>query len=165
MTDLQTLAHMISDIDFTMMTTAGRDGSLYSRPMSTQKIDKNNFDGELWFFTKRDSPKVHELEENQKVNLAYAQPDKQKYISVSGLANIVTDKEKMQDLWNPVYKAWFPEGLNDPQLCLIRVQAETAEFWDSPPSKVVQALGFAKAVITGKPYEQHGDNKQINLQH
>lgn len=162
MTDYQKLANIISDIDFCMMTTEGSDGSLYSRPMSTQKIEEKSFDGKLWFFTKKDSPKVHELEENQRVNLAYSQPNHQKYVSVAGRASLVFDKAKMEELWKPAYKAWFPEGLNDPQLCLIRVDIETAEYWDSPGSAIVHAFGFVKAAITGRPYKG-GENEQISF--
>ncbi len=165
MTDYQKLAHMINDIDFTMMTTIGSDGALYSRPMSTQKLDDDNFDGKLWFFSKKDSPKVHELEVNQKVNLAYAQPGRHRYVSVAGVANILLDRQKMKELWKPMYKAWFPEGLEDPQLCLISVDAISAEIWDSPGGSIVHAFGFVKAALTGKSIEHAGENQQINFHH
>jgi general stress protein 26 len=165
MTEYKKLAHMIQDIDFTMMTTLGSDGSLYSRPMSTQKIDEEHFDGKLWFFTKKDSPKVHELEKNQKVNLAYAHTGHHRYVSVAGVANIVLDRQKMKELWRPVYQAWFPEGLEDPQLCLISVDIMSAELWDSPGGKIIQAIGFMKAVLTGKPLDHAGENQQINFHH
>lgn len=162
-TDVETLGSMIKDIKFTMMTTVAEDGSLYSRPMATQKLYVDEFTGRLWFFSKKNSPKNHSIENDQHVNLAYAEPDKQRYVSVSGRATISEDKAKMKELWNPFLKAWFPEGIDDPEISLIAVDVESAEIWDSPSSKVVQLVGFVKAAVTGKPMDQNVTSKHIDL--
>ena len=135
-----------------------------SRPMATQKID-DEFDGRLWFFTRKDTNKVHAIEHDQHVNLAYSEPDKQRYISVSGRARIVENKEKMKELWNPILKAWFPDGLEDPQISLISVSIDSAEVWDAPPSKMVQMVGFVKSIVTGKPYDHNHHSQHLNLNH
>jgi general stress protein 26 len=163
--DLVRLAEMIKDIKITMMTTADKDGRMYSRPMATQKIKEDEFDGRLWFFTKKDSPKVHSIENDQHVNLAYAKSEDQHYISITGKASLSQDKAKMKELWHPMLKAWFPEGLDDPQISLIEVQVETAELWDSPPSKVVQLAGLAKSFVTGQAYNSQAHSEHIDLQH
>lgn len=164
MNDLQKLAGMIKDIKFTMMSTVDEDGSIYSRPMATQVLDENTFDGKLWFFTMRDSLKVHNIEHDQHVNLAYSEPSDQKYVSVIGKAMLSEDKQLMKKLWNPTYKAFFPEGLNDPQILLIGVEVEKAEMWDSPSSKVVQLAGFIKATLTGQPYkESKGEHTTLDM--
>lgn len=162
-TDVETLASMIKDIKFTMMTTVAEDGALYSRPMATQKLNVDEFTGRLWFFSKKSSPKNHSIENDQHVNLAYAEPDKNRYVSVSGRATISEDKAKMKELWNPFLKAWFPEGIDDPEISLIAVDVESAEIWDSPSSKVVQLVGFVKAAVTGKPMDQNLSSKHIDL--
>lgn len=163
MTDLERLATLIKDIKFTMLTTVSTDGTIHSRPMATQKIEVKSFDGTLWFFSKKNSFKNHDIENEQQVNLAYANPDDQKYASVQGRAMISEDKEKMRELWNPTLKAWFPEGIDDPEISLISVQVESAELWDSPPSKVVQLAGFVKATLTGKPLDHNLTSKHIDL--
>lgn len=163
--DLTLLASMIKDAKFCMMTTADSNGSLYSRPMANQKIEVENFNGELWFFTGLNSPKMHEIEEDQHVNLAYSNESKNQYVSISGTARIVEDKQKMKELWSPMLKAWFPEGLEDPNLALICVTSNTAELWDSTSSKVLQLVGYAKAVLTGKPMDLGITNKIVDLQH
>jgi general stress protein 26 len=163
MSDLERLASMIKDIKFTMLTTVTDDGSIHSRPMATQNLDET-FDGTLWFFSKKHSFKNHDIQTDQNVNLAYANPDKQHYASVSGRAIISNDKSKMQELWNPLLKAWFPEGLEDPEISLIGVRVESAELWDSPPSKVVQLAGMVKSAVTGKPYDQKAHSQHIDLQ-
>lgn len=162
--DLHKLASMIKDIKFTMLTTVSEDGSLHSRPMATQNLDENQFDGTLWFFSRKNSLKNHAIENEQHVNLAYANADKQQYISVSGRAHISSDRKKMEECWNPIFKAWFPEGLEDPELTLIGIYVESAEIWDTPPSKMVQLAGFVKASVTGKPFDQKVKSQHIEIQ-
>ena len=156
---IKKLNDLIEDIDFAMMTTVDTDGVLRSRPMSTQKAE---FDGDLWFFTSDKTHKTEEIEKDNRVNLSYANPDDNVYVSVSGTAKISKDKSKMEELWNPILKAWFPKGLDDPTICLLKVNVEQAEYWDSPSSTLVQIVGFAKALVTGQRADG-GENEKINL--
>ena len=158
---IKKLDSLIKDMQFAMLTTVCPDGTLRSRPMATRQRD--DFDGTLWFFTHAGDAKVREIEQDQHVNVSYADPDKNNYVSVSGRASLVRgDKARMRELWNPFYKAWFPKGLDDPQLALLRVTVEQAEYWDSPNSKLVQLGGFLKAVITGKQ-AKGGENEKVTL--
>ena len=157
--DVKKLADLIEDIQIAMLTTTGTDGRLYSRPMATQQ---EKFDGTLWFFTPRHSGKIYEIQRDQQVNLSYSLPAKNRYVSVTGKANLSLDRLKIEELWSPVYKAWFPDGLDDPELALLQVKVETAEYWDSPSSAVVNLVGFVKAVATGQEYHP-GENKTITL--
>jgi general stress protein 26 len=159
-TDIEKIRDLIKDIRFAMLTTIDTDGSLRSRPMATQETE---FDGDLWFFTPAGSPKVDEVERDERVNVSYAAPDDNRYVSISGTAQLVRDRAKMKELWNPVLKAWFPEGLGDPDLALLRVRVEKAEYWDSPSSKMVQLAGFVKAIATGKRADDIGENEKIDL--
>lgn len=158
--NIQKLGELIQDIRMAMLTTVDAEGNLRSRPMATQN---EKFTGELWFFTKSNSPKAKEIEAEQKVNLVYSEPKRSLYVSVSGSASIVRDKQKMKELWSPLYKAWFPEGLDDPSIALLNVVVDQAEYWDSPDSKVVQLVGFAKAILTGKAYKGLGDHAKFSL--
>ncbi len=157
---IKKLRELIKDIKFAMLTTAGDDGSLRSRPMATQQIE---FDGDLWFFTNASAPKVDEIRHDQHVNVSFSSPEDNRYVSVSGKAQVVRDRKKAEELWNPFYKAWFPGGLDDPDLALLKVPVEKAEYWDSPSSPVVHLIGFVKAVATGTRY-QPGENEKINLE-
>lgn len=121
------VAMMIRGIKVAMLTTVAPDGGLHSRPMATQEID---FDGSLWFFTKASSPKVGEIRDDSDVNLSYASPEDHRYISLSGKATIVRDPEKAKELWNPAYRMWFAQGLDDPDLVLLRVDVRFAQYWD-----------------------------------
>jgi general stress protein 26 len=152
------LAELIKDIRFAMITTID-SGVLRSRPMATQDTE---FDGELWFFTSSKSHKMSEIAADPRVNVAYSNPEKNDYVSVSGTAEMVTDRSKMEELWNPAYKAWFPEGLDDPNVCLLKITVDQAEFWDAPSSTIVHIAGFIKASVTGKP-AKGGDHGKVNL--
>ena len=156
------LGKLIADIQFAMLTTIEADGSLRSRPMATHQDHGREFDGVLWFFTKGDTPKVEEVKEDQHVNLSYAAPEQNKYVSVSGIGTLVRDGVKAKELWDPKYKAWFPKGLDDPELALLRVDVTKAEYWDTPGGAVVHVLGLVKALATGKSYDP-GDHEKVNL--
>jgi general stress protein 26 len=155
--DIAKLAGMIKDIQFAMLTTRAADGTLRSRPMTTRSED---FDGTLWFLTGERTHKTSEIALHPDVNLAYVKVDDNAYVSVSGRAQVLDDRERARALWNPAYRAWFPGGVDDPDLRVLRVDVTGAEYWDSPSSTVVQALGFAKAIFTGQRYEpgegEHG---------
>jgi prepilin-type processing-associated H-X9-DG protein len=156
---IKKLGSLIKDIQFAMLTTVEPDGTLRSRPMATQKAE---FDGTLWFFTREHSPKVDEISREHQVNVSYADGHKQEYVSVSGRATLVRDPARNKELWSPLLKAWFPKGLDDPELALIRVDVEKAEYWDSPSSKVVQLVGFVKAMVTGRP-ASGGENEKVTI--
>lgn len=155
---VQHLGKLIHGIQVAMMTTVDTDGSLRSRPMWTHDQD---FDGELWFFTNDHTHKVDEVENDHHVGLAYSDPTRNRYVSVSGRCQLIRDKAKARELWSPALKAWFPQGLDDPNLALLRVTVEKAEYWDTPNSKAVQLVGFVKAVLTGARYHP-GDNQKLD---
>lgn len=153
------LAELIKGIKFAMLTTVEEDGSLRSRPMEARAQE---FDGDLWFFTRASAPKVEEVEREQNVNVSFADPNEQHYVSVSGKARLVRDRQKIEELWSPVYKGWFPKGLDDPDLALLKVTAEKAEYWDGESSTVAYLAGMVKAAVTGTSY-QAGENEKVDL--
>jgi general stress protein 26 len=128
------LRKLMRDAPIAMLTTVAADGSLRSRPMATPDGD---FDGELWFFTRYHSPKSEEIQENQKVNVTYASPKNDRYVSVSGRAALVRDAEKVKQLWRGALKRWFPDGKKDPELALLRVTVDRAEYWDADENRMV----------------------------
>src|SRR5690606_9006634 len=96
MEKFEKLKELIKDIHIAMLTTAENDGTLRSRPMATTEIKESNV---LWFFTKIDSPKIREIEHDGHVNVNYMDRDKERYISVSGKAMTVRDRNKIEELW------------------------------------------------------------------
>src|SRR4051812_19695233 len=95
--DLARLKELIEDIKVGMLTTADADGTLRSRPLQTVGVEE---DCTLWFFTSQSAPKVNEAEADAgRVNVSYASPAKQDYVSISGRATLVRDREKMRKLY------------------------------------------------------------------
>ena len=158
--DLQKLREMVKEIDFCMLATVDENGDLHSRPMSVNgDIDP---DGDLWFFTGASSQKVGEISRFPKVNVSFADPDNQHYVSISGTAQLVRDRSKIEELWKPEFKMWFPEGKDDPEIALLRVSLEKAEYWDSPSSTIGFALSFVSSIVTGKQPDL-GENRKVEL--
>src|SRR5690606_15197283 len=129
---------MIKDVKIAMMTTVDTDGTLHSRPMYCMDADEH---GDLWFFTQIQSPKMTEISRDGDVNLGYADTSKQSYVSIAGKAEIVRDKAKLKEKWSEPVRTWFPEGVDDPTISLIRVHPVKGEYWDSPSSTMVHLYG------------------------
>ena len=154
------LRDMIKDIRIAMMTTQEPDGTLRSRPMYVQQLSG---DDNLWFFTREDSGKVQEIMHDKDINLSFSETGNNRYVSVSGRAQTVDDMNKKEEFWNPMLKAWFPDGLDDPNLLLLKVKPSQGEYWDAPSSKMVQLAGFVKATVTGEAYQPDGTNEKVSL--
>ena len=105
---------------------------------------------------------MSEIAELPKVNVSFADTDKQRYVSVSGTAQLVRDRAKIDELWRPEFKIWFPEGKDDPEVALLRISLEKAEYWDSPSSTIGYALSFVSSLVTGKQPDL-GENKKVDL--
>jgi general stress protein 26 len=156
----QRLAKLVEKIDIAMFTTVGPGGYLVSRPLSTQAA---RFDGErVWFFVDAGSPKVGEIRRNRKVNVSYASQDRNTYVSLAGDARLDRDRARIASFWNDALKAYFPKGMDDPDLALIEVSPRTVEYWDGPGSFLGKALTFVVARVTGND-DVMGENRIVDL--
>jgi general stress protein 26 len=142
---IEKLSKMIHKVKVAMLVTMGSDGKFRSRPMTTQERD---FDGDLWFFVSSDADVVKEIEHEPEVNVAYSEDGN--FVSVSGIAEIVTDDQKKRDLWHPELKVWF-EGKEpeDAAVLLIKVSASEAAYWESGDGAIGNAVRTVKALLTG----------------
>lgn len=141
---------------FAMMTTRSSDATLGSRPMTLQGVDG---DGTLWFFTSADTQLVEDVHEDRAVNVAFADPGDDFYLSISGIGHFIDDRQKVEALWTPMAAAWF-DGPTDPKLAMLRVQPERVDYWKNDAGRLVQMAAMAKAVLTntrpGKGVGEHG---------
>ena len=128
------LRELIEEISVGMVTTVTPDGTLRSRPMLTRHGEN---EGELWFFTTDESGTAHDLAEEHAVNISYSEPERDHYVSVSGQASLVKDQGKARHLWEEELTRYFPKGLAEPHLALLRVRIEFAEYWDASASKML----------------------------
>lgn len=152
------LRSFINNGDIAMLCTLHED-HVHCRPMITSDIDD---EGNIWFFTNEYSSKVIEVENNQRVTLCYTDHDDSTYVSVNGIASLVHDPAKMEELFDSMVKAFFPEGLNDPKLALLKVSPKHAEYWDSNSSSMVRFMGILGSALTGDEFTQ-GKHGEIDL--
>ena len=145
---IRKLAEMILGIRVAMLTTETSTGVLRSRPMVTQEIE---FDGDLWFFTGAQTPKVDEIGINSRINVGYADPERNRYVSISGRASLVRDPARAKSLWTPTLGAWFPNGPDDPDVTLIRIVVEQAEYWDVASNRFRRP--FVDALVEWRPHD------------
>lgn len=142
MNDWTSFYEKISEIKFTMLVTHDAEGLMQARPFTTQAAGR---EGAVWFFTRLDSEAVADVRRNENVLLCYADTAKNRFISSAGSASLSHDRALIEEFWTPIYKTFFPEGIDDPQLTLLRVQITKADIWDSEKSKMAQMLTIAKA--------------------
>ncbi len=153
---------LIKDIRFAMFTTRHGNGHLHSRPMTTQNSSLDE-DANLWFFMSRKGDPVADLLADSTVNVVYADPGADSYVSVSGNAAVVEDMAKKEQLWSKLAQAWFPGGAADPDLALVCVKITHANYWDVKESKLVQLYQMAKAAITGRPPTDLGEHAEVRM--
>ena len=125
--DNSKMEQIIRSIEIGMLTTVQENGELRSRPMLCADYVFET----LWFLVKESKPLIAESLSNRIVNVAFASPEKKIYASVTGLAQLVEDNKLVRKLWRPEMTSWFPAGLNEPDLALLRIDIQHAEAWDS----------------------------------
>ncbi|QDK38109.1 pyridoxamine 5'-phosphate oxidase family protein [Bdellovibrio sp. NC01] len=157
--EIRKLGELIKDVKVAMLTTKCADNTLHCSPLMTQQVD---FDGDLWFIIAKDSHKVKDISGDDHVNLSYSNAHGT-YVSVTGTAELVDDKEKVHQLWSKFYQAYFPQGELDPNIQLLRINVDKAEYWDSPSNPIAKILEFTR-LATGKPTKM-GEHGTLNLNH
>lgn len=158
----ETLWRLIQDIRFAMLVTQSPTGDLRSHPITTQNRTQHE-DSVLWFFLSSHSEVVRDIQHNPRVNLAYASPEDDHYVSVTGSARVVDSIDKKRELWSTMSQAWFPGGVSDPDLTLLGVDISTAEYWDVKSSKMVQLFKMARAVMKGEQVSRMGEHGHVQI--
>ena len=157
---VEKLVEMVKGARICMLITIEEKGeNLSGRPMSISEIEE---DGTMWFFSKASSSKADEVAKERKVAISITDESRHNYLMINGTATLVNDKVKMIELWSSIMKAWFPLGLDDPDMILIRVTPEEVDYWDSSSNNMVVLFKMLKAIVTGKEYAG-GEHGKINL--
>ena len=133
-----------------LVTRASESGELHMRPMALQG-DLSTFGGTLWFFADDRSDKIREIGRDPRVFLVFQNEHESRFLQLSGDAHAVDDRAKMRELYSPVIRTWFPDGLDDPHLVLLRIDVTNGTFWESPGGIVQVLAAFTKSVVTGTP--------------
>lgn len=152
---MQKLADLIATVRTGMLTTPAIDGHMHSRPMQALQIDSN---GSVWFITRTDA--LGKEADEQSLNLSFADPSNGTYVSLSGKSVLLRDKARIDELWSPLMKAWFPEGKDDPSIAVLRVDITSGEYWDASSSSMVRLVGLAASAVAGKEIAL-GENERV----
>ena len=158
---MDTIQAMVKDIKYTMMTTRNGEDHLHSCPMNTTETSIGA--KEIWFIGHKPSETVDNIKQNPEVNLAYVTQESDKYLSISGTAELVEDEEKLNELWSVMYNAYFEQGKDDPKVQLIKVVPHGAEYWANG-NAITSAVKMAAAALTDNAVEKSlGENFSIKL--
>jgi general stress protein 26 len=151
----QQLAKLMSEFRTAMLVTRTDDGHMRARPLS---IAGSGEGGALYFSTAVESPKVHELDVDPHVNVVMQ--DGRRFVSLSGVASVVSDRALIDQLWSESWKVWFPRGKDDPSLRIVAVDPVEAAYWDmSGTAGIKYVFEIAKAYVTGKRPDADDDQR------
>ena len=153
---IKKLEALVQEVGTCMFISSGKTARQNTRPMAVVDIDSQ---GNLWFFTNKFSNKVNDIAENSQVQLVFAHPARSVFIDIHGRASVETSPQYIAEKWTPLVKAWFPEGKDDPAICLIKVKADEAHYWSVEGSKVGAMAKIAISAVTGKKLKEgvHGE--------
>ena len=155
--NIQKVRDIIKGTRIAMLTHVDEDGRLVSKPMATKEVD---FDGTVRFIAERASDQGMDIQKNPNVNVAYS--GNGAWVSLSGKARIVNDTDKLRELWSSFTGSWLEGGPENHNNVLIEIDADTAEYWDTPGgSKVTQVANLIKAKVTGNTVD--GENEVVDL--
>jgi general stress protein 26 len=160
-TDIDHLWSLIDDIPIAMVVThEGGGQNLRARPMAARPA---RTEGAIYFLTDADTPKAEEIRRNQSVCLALSDNKKQKYVSITGHAELMDDRERVKKYWS-VYDKAFWSDKNDPRIRVLRVTPESAEFWEGSGT-IVTAVKLAAAIASGERVNLGGNEKVVGFPH
>lgn len=155
-TPAQHVAELIKDFRIALLTTRNAEGRFVAHPLTVQETE---FDGDLWFLVSKGSTFVSDLRADDGAGISLSSNDS--WVSLSGSASLVEDRARVREMWSSLYEAWFPEGVDDPDLGLLKFTAESAEYWDTPGGKIAAVFSLVKAKLTGGHFE--ADNETVEL--
>jgi general stress protein 26 len=158
--DRQHVADLVGRAEVAMLTTMTQEGRHVSRPMGLQEAE---FDGDLWFSAYDDSAKAAQIRANSEVDVSFSDTKDHSWTSIAGRAQIVHDRQKAERLYSSTSNAWFPDGLETPGLTLIKIEADTAEYWEGPTSTAAWVAGDLRAAVTGNPGNDPIRNDTVEL--
>ena len=147
------LYKLLKEFDIAMLVTQEPSGELHGRPMAIAELSE---DGNTYFATSIDSPKVGEVEKDHSCLITFQSSSQ--FAVVQGMGSVVRDRALIDRLWKESWKVWFPKGKDDPKLCLFKVDAKRAEYWDNSGMQ-----GLKSVVQKKRPETDEKQNAKVAL--
>ena len=151
---------LLKNFNSVMMITHTANGKLHVRPMQIAEVSADGF---LRFATSLASPKIAEISGDDHINLLFQ--NSSQFLSLVGTAEVEKNTPLIERLWSESWRIWFPEGKEDPNICIITVKPKQAEFWDNAGMQgIAYAFKAAKAYIQGtQPEEDPKSHGKISM--
>jgi general stress protein 26 len=150
------LKELVLSADMCMFATNLKQHPIPARPMSTRDVDD---DGSIWFFSRSTSNKNAEIKADNNVQLFYSNPGSSEFLNIYGKASIIKDEAKAKELWSLWAKTWFPDGIDDPELTLIKVEPVHVHYWDTKHNRMVSLIKIVAGALTGKELDDGIEGK------
>src|SRR4051794_37823870 len=153
---IKKMKDLAEEVKICMFCTYNSQNTMETAPMNVNQVDE---DGTFWFLSAKDSTRNRDIEANSATDLIFAQPSKENYLSIHGKSEVLYDKQKVEDLWNPIVKTWFTEGKDDPNISIIKFTPDEAYYWDTKHGKMISFLKVAVGAVTGKTMDDGIEGK------
>jgi general stress protein 26 len=147
---LDELRETLREFDTVMLVTNGEDDMMHARPMALQNLDER-LDCDLWLVTSMQTAKVHEIGRDRKCAVVALRSRDGAYVSIAATARCERDEAEVKRLWKPDWKAWFPKGPDDPQIGIVKLAVQRAEYWEPEGGRLRVLFSMAKSVLHGRP--------------
>jgi general stress protein 26 len=156
--EMEKIRDLVAEIEVAMLATTGPDGSVRSRPMGTVlDLDPAG----IWLFVDTASRAAEEIRARPRIGLSYADPERDRYVSLSGAARFVDHRDEVRRLWRPEFSRWFPGGPDDPSLGLLHVSITQAEYWDDSAKLMRDFFETIGAPFSGIPPAAVGEHARV----
>ena len=140
------LYELLKNFSTAMLISHRPDGNLHSRPMAIAELQPG---AHAYFVTDASSPKVSEIRKDPRVHVTFQ--GSSGYASLSGTAAVVSDRALIERLWTEAWRVWFPNGKDDPNIVLLRVDPTVGEYWDNrTPAGISYLFEGLKAYLQGR---------------
>jgi general stress protein 26 len=126
-----------------MLITTDAKGKRNNKPMAAIRIDD---EGNCWFFASKSSRKIKDISTNNKIEIVFANPDSDDYLEIHGSGSTICDTEEIQKNWSPLVNEWFPGGITDPEICLVKIDVTSVFYWDAA-KEGIQRLSIKTTVV------------------
>jgi general stress protein 26 len=156
--EMEKIRDLIGDIEVAMLSTVRRDGVVRSRPMGTV-LDAD--EASIWLFISANGDIAHDIQHTPQLGLTFADPERDRYVSVSGTAELLYDRADITRRWRDEFSKWFPGGPDDPVLVLLRMRVAEVEYWDDSAKLMRDFFDTIGAPYSGLPPEAVGEHARV----
>lgn len=154
--DLDKLSELLKKFRFAMLTTRTDDGKLAAHPLTVQEAE---FDRDLWFIIGKNSSAVEDVARDPMS--AYPSARMTRGYRLRAPRPSCPTPRSCANSGIRRSRHGFPDGPENPNVTLLKVDAVSGEYWDSPGGRVATLVSLVKSKITGEQFR--AENEKLDL--